>query len=527
MSEKQHIEIMAPAGNFECLMAAIQGGADSVYFGVGNLNMRSHSANNFTNEDLAEVVRICRQHGVKTYLTLNIVVYQTEMEDVRKALEAARDAGISAVIASDMAVIQMARSLGIEIHISTQMNISNFEAAKFYAQFADVIVLARELTLPQVKDISRRIKEENVCGPSGQLLRLELFVHGALCMSISGKCYLSLQEYGASANRGSCYQLCRRGYRVTDLETGRELEIDNKYIMSPKDLCTIEFIDKIIDAGISVFKIEGRARSAEYVKIVTSAYRQAADACTETITNTPATEPASPSEASAVTTSSNTSSNTSTQATEPASPSKASAVTTTSSNTNTPATEPASPSEESAVTTSSNTNTPATEPASPSKASAITSAPDASATNSPEPDAANPSSEVMGNYTPELKAQLKDKLSGVFNRGFWDGYYMGARLGEWSEVYGNKASRKKVYAAKITNYFSKLGVAEVLVEAGELNVGDEILIIGPSTGCIEHKIAEIRVELKPVQKAVKGDLCSIPIAEKLRRSDKLYLWQPA
>ncbi len=498
MSEKQHIEIMAPAGNFECLMAAIQGGADSVYFGVGNLNMRSHSANNFTNEDLAEVVRICRQHGVKTYLTLNIVVYQTEMEDVRKALEAARDAGISAVIASDMAVIQMARSLGIEIHISTQMNISNFEAAKFYAQFADVIVLARELTLPQVKDISRRIKEENVCGPSGQLLRLELFVHGALCMSISGKCYLSLQEYGASANRGSCYQLCRRGYRVTDLETGRELEIDNKYIMSPKDLCTIEFIDKIIDAGISVFKIEGRARSAEYVKIVTSAYRQAADACTETITNTQATEPASPSEASA--------------------------VTNTSSNTNTPATEPASPSEASAVT---NTNTPATEPASTSKTSAVTSAPDASAANSPEHDAANPSSEVMGNYTPELKAQLKDKLSGVFNRGFWDGYYMGARLGEWSEVYGNKASRKKVYAAKITNYFSKLGVAEVLVEAGELKVGDEILIIGPSTGCIEHKIAEIRVDLKPVQKAVKGDLCSIPIAEKLRRSDKLYLWQPA
>ena len=483
MSEKQHIEIMAPAGNFECLMAAIQGGADSVYFGVGNLNMRSHSANNFTNEDLAEVVRICRQHGVKTYLTLNIVVYQTEMEDVRKALEAARDAGISAVIASDMAVIQMARSLGIEIHISTQMNISNFEAAKFYAQFADVIVLARELTLPQVKDISRRIKEENVCGPSGQLLRLELFVHGALCMSISGKCYLSLQEYGASANRGSCYQLCRRGYRVTDLETGRELEIDNKYIMSPKDLCTIEFIDKIIDAGISVFKIEGRARSAEYVKIVTSAYRQAADACTETITNTPATEPASPSETSAVSATSST--------------------------------------------TSSNTSTQATEPASPSEASAVTSAPDASAANSPEPDAANPSSEVMGNYTPELKAQLKDKLSGVFNRGFWDGYYMGARLGEWSEVYGNKASRKKVYAAKITNYFSKLGVAEVLVEAGELNVGDEILIIGPSTGCIEHKIAEIRVDLKPVQKAVKGDLCSIPIAEKLRRSDKLYLWQPA
>ena len=429
----KRIEIMAPAGNFECLMAAIQGGADSVYFGVGNLNMRSHSANNFTNEDLPEVVRICREHGVKTYLTLNIVVYQTEMEDVRKALEAARDAGISAVIASDMAVIQMARSMGIEIHASTQMNISNFEAVKFFAQFADVIVLARELTLPQIKDISNRIKEEKVCGPSGELLRLELFVHGALCMSISGKCYLSLQEYGASANRGSCYQLCRRGYRVTDLETGRELEIDNKYIMSPKDLCTIEFIDKIIDAGISVFKIEGRARSAEYVKIVTSAYRQAADACC----TIPANQTLQSSEI------------------------------------------------------------------------------------------ANGTDGVMGTYTDEMKLELKERLSGVFNRGFWDGYYQGARLGEWSEVYGNKAARKKVYAAKITNYFSKLGVAEVLVEAGEIKVGDDILIIGPSTGCVELKVAEIRVDLKPVDKAVKGDLCSIPVAEKLRRSDKLYLWQPA
>lgn len=413
MNKAKHIEIMAPAGNFECLMAAIQGGADSVYFGVGNLNMRSHSANNFTNEDLKEVVRICKEHNVKTYLTLNIVVYQTEMEDVRKALEAAKEAGISAVIASDMAVILMARSMGIEIHASTQMNISNFEAAKFYAQFADVIVLARELTLPQIKDISQRIEDEHICGPSGNLLQLELFIHGALCMSISGKCYLSLHEYGASANRGSCYQLCRRGYRVTDLETGRELEIDNKYIMSPKDLCTIEFIDKIIDAGISVFKIEGRARSAEYVKIVTEAYRKAADAVGE------------------------------------------------------------------------------------------------------------------GFYTDQMKQELKDRLSGVFNRGFWDGYYQGARLGQWSEVYGNKAARKKVYAAKITNYFSKLGVAEVLVEAGELKVGDDILIIGPSTGCVELKIAEIRVDLKPVEKAVKGDLCSIPVAEKLRRSDKLYLWQSA
>ena len=455
MADKQHIEIMAPAGNFECLMAAIQGGADSVYFGVGNLNMRSHSANNFTNEDLKEVVRICKEHGVKTYLTLNIVVYQTEMEEVRKALQAARDAGISAVIASDMAVIQMARQLGIEIHISTQMNISNFEAAKFYAQFADVIVLARELTLPQIADISRKIREENVCGPSGQLLRLELFVHGALCMSISGKCYLSLQEYNASANRGSCYQLCRRGYRVTDLETGRELDIENKYIMSPKDLCTIEFVDKIIEAGISVFKIEGRARSAEYVKIVTSAYRQAADACQDT----PASESAA-NDASEATRKTGASAN-------------------------------------------------------------KTNAAECNANGS-----ANASA-VMGRFTPELKSQLKERLSGVFNRGFWDGYYLGARLGEWSEVYGNKASRKKVYAAKVTNYFSKLGVAEVLVEAGEINVGDEILIIGPSTGCIEHKVAEIRVDLKPVPKAVKGDLCSIPIAEKLRRSDKLYIWQPA
>ncbi|MBR4980823.1 MAG: U32 family peptidase [Bacteroidales bacterium] len=405
---------MAPAGNFECLMAAIQGGANSVYFGVGNLNMRSHSANNFAPEDLSRITEICREHNVKTYMTLNIVVYQSDLENVRKALEEAKKAQVSAIIASDMAVIQMCREMGLEVHISTQLNVSNFEAVKFYAQFADVIVLARELTLPQIKEISQKIEEEQVKGPSGNLLRLELFVHGALCMAISGKCYLSLQEYNSSANRGSCFQLCRRGYRVTDLETGRELEIDNKYIMSPKDLCTIEFIDKIIDAGITVFKIEGRARSAEYVKMVTSAYRTAADAVLS-----------------------------------------------------------------------------------------------------------------KEGYTEEVKSALKEKLSGVFNRGFWDGYYQGARLGEWSEVYGNKATRKKSYVAKITNYFSNLSVAEVLVEAGELNVGDEILIIGPSTGCIEHTIKEIRVDLKPVQKAVKGDLCSIPVKEKLRRSDKIYIWEEA
>ena len=539
MADKQHIEIMAPAGNFECLMAAIQGGADSVYFGVGNLNMRSHSANNFTNEDLKEVVRICKEHGVKTYLTLNIVVYQTEMEEVRKALQAARDAGISAVIASDMAVIQMARQLGIEIHISTQMNISNFEAAKFYAQFADVIVLARELTLPQIADISRKIREENVCGPSGQLLRLELFVHGALCMSISGKCYLSLQEYNASANRGSCYQLCRRGYRVTDLETGRELDIENKYIMSPKDLCTIEFVDKIIEAGISVFKIEGRARSAEYVKIVTSAYRQAADACQDT----PASESAAndASEATRKTSASVSSTNAaSSNANGSVSRTIAAECNANGSASRTIAAEC------NANGSASRTNAAkcnANESANKTIAAECNANGSANKTNAAENNAngsanktnaaefnANGSanaSAVMGRFTPELKSQLKERLSGVFNRGFWDGYYLGARLGEWSEVYGNKAARKKVYAAKVTNYFSKLGVAEILVEAGEINVGDEILIIGPSTGCIEHKVAEIRVDLKPVPKAVKGDLCSIPIAEKLRRSDKLYIWQPA
>lgn len=407
----KEIEVMAPAGNYECLYAAIQGGANSVYFGVGNLNMRSHSANNFTQEDLAKVAAICREHNVKSYLTLNIVVYQSDLEEVRKTLEAASKAGISAVIASDMAVIALAREIGIEVHASTQLNISNFESAKFFSQFADVIVLARELTLPQMKEINEKIAGNKICGPSGELLRLELFVHGALCMSISGKCYLSLQEYGASANRGSCYQLCRRGYRVTDLETGRELEIDNKYIMSPKDLCTIEFIDKIIDSGISVFKIEGRARSAEYVKIVTAAYREAADAV------------------------------------------------------------------------------------------------------------------IDGKFTPELAASLKERLSGVFNRGFWDGYYQGARLGEWSTVYGNKATRKKSYVAKVTNYFSNLGVAEVLVESGELHVGDEILVIGPTTGCIEHTVSEIRVDLKNTDIARKGDLCSIPIPERLRRSDKIYIWE--
>lgn len=409
------MEIMAPAGNFECLQAAIQGGADSVYFGVEKLNMRSHSANNFRMEDLPEICRICREHGVKSYLTLNIVLYQEDLEDMRKTLDAAASAGITAVIASDMAAIVYAHSIGLEVHISTQLSISNAEALRFYSRYADVIVLARELNLNQVKEIKRIIDEENIAGPSGRKVGIEMFAHGALCMAVSGKCYLSLHEYGASANRGACYQICRRGYEVTDLETGNRLVVDNKYIMSPKDLCTIEFMDKIIDAGVTVFKIEGRARSAEYVKRTASCYRRAADAVCE------------------------------------------------------------------------------------------------------------------GKYTPELAAGLKKELEEVFNRGFWDGYYQGARLGEWSEVYGSKATRRKVYCGKVTNWFSKLGVVEILVESESLRVGDDILVIGPSTGVVELKVSEIRVDLKQVREASKGVYCSIPAdlggqTEKLRRSDKVYVW---
>ncbi len=432
---------MAPAGNFECLQAAIQGGADSVYFGVEKLNMRSHSANNFKMTDLAEIVRICSEYGVKTYLTLNIVLYGEDLEDMRRTLDAAKEAGVTAVIASDMAAIIYARQIGVEVHISTQLSISNAEALRFYAQFADVIVLARELNLGQVKEIKAIIDRDRICGPSGKLVEIEMFAHGALCMAISGKCYLSLHEYGASANRGSCFQICRRSYDVKDRETGNELHVDNKYIMSPKDLCTIEFMDKIIDAGVTVFKIEGRARSAEYVKRVASCYRHAADAVCD------------------------------------------------------------------------------------------------------------------GTYTSSLGTALKEELSEVFNRGFWDGYYQGARLGEWTEVYGSSATRKKAYCGKVTNWFGKLGVAEILVESRSLKVGDKILIQGPTSGCVEYTVPEIRVDLKPVEEAGKGVFCSIPIdwskvvpgareealglcgdgcnelsckaieESRLRRSDKVYIWE--
>lgn len=409
MEEK--LEIMAPAGNFECLAAAIAGGADSVYFGIGRLNMRSHSANNFSPEDLAEVCRICREAGVKSYLTLNITIYNDDLEDMRQALDAAAAAGITAVIASDMAVIAYARSIGVEVHISTQLSISNIESLRFYSQFADVIVLARELTLFQVKAITDIIEKEEIKGPSGKLVRVEMFCHGALCMAVSGKCYLSLHEYNSSANRGSCFQVCRRGYEVTDLDTGAQLHIDNKYIMSPKDLCTIEFMDKIIGAGVTVFKIEGRARSAEYVKTVVSAYRQAADAVQE------------------------------------------------------------------------------------------------------------------GRYTEELAAALKEQLSTVFNRGFWDGYYLGARLGEWSEIYGNRATRTKIYLGRVTDYFARIGVAEIHMETGEVKAGDTLLFTGSTTGALEVEARELRLEYEAVPSVKKGDLFSVKVPERVHRGDKVYLFQ--
>ena len=411
------MEIMAPAGNFECLHAAIQGGADSVYFGVGQLNMRSHSANNFAPEDLPEVVKICREAGVKSYLTLNIVLYQEDLPAMREALDYAKSAGVDAIIASDMAAISYCRSIGLEVHISTQLSISNVEALRFYARFADVVVLARELNLDQVKDIHDTIVRESICGPSGQLVRIEMFAHGALCMAISGKCYLSLHTYGASANRGACYQVCRRGYEVTDLETGNKLNIDTKYIMSPKDLCTIDFMDRIIESGVRVFKIEGRARSAEYVKRCASCYRRAADAVCD------------------------------------------------------------------------------------------------------------------GSYTPELAASLKGELAEVFNRGFWDGYYQGAYLGQWSEVYGSQATLKKVYCGKVSNWFDRIGVVEISVESCPLNIGDRAMAIGATTGVVEFTVEDMRVNLKPARTAGKGVRCSVAVDpsicpdRRLRRGDKIYIWK--
>ena len=410
--DRKELEIMAPAGNFDCLQATIQGGADSVYFGVGRLNMRSHSANNFAAEDLPEVTRICREAGVKSYLTLNIVLYENDLQDAYRTLDAARQAGVTAVIASDMAAIAYCRKIGLEVHASTQLNVSNVEALRFWAQWCDVVVLARELDLFQVKEIHEAIVRERIQGPSGELVRIEMFAHGALCMAVSGKCYLSLQATGSSANRGACMQICRRGYEVTDLETGYKLDIDNEYIMSPKDLCTIEFLDKIVDAGVKVFKIEGRARSAEYVRRTAECYRRAADAVCD------------------------------------------------------------------------------------------------------------------GTYTPELAAALKTELAEVFNRGFWDGYYQGARLGEWSEVYGSHATKMKVYCGKVSNWFDRINVAEITVETRPLRVGDEVMVIGATTGVVQFTVEDMRVEFEPVAEAPKGVRCSVavPPGTKVRRGDKLYIW---
>ena len=399
---------MAPVGSYESLMAALQGGADSVYFGIGKFNMRSRSSQNFTISDLKNISEICKNVNVKTYITLNTVVYDEEIEAIKNIIDCAVENNIDAIIASDRAVINYAISKKINIHASTQCNISNIEAIKYYAQFSDVIVLARELNLKQIKNICSKINDENICGPSGKLLRIEAFAHGALCMAISGKCYLSLDNMNYSANRGACLQLCRRIYAVKDIEDGNELNIDGAYIMSPKDLCTIDFIDKIINAGVSVLKIEGRGRSPEYVKETTFCYKEASLA-------------------------------------------------------------------------------------------------------------------VLNNtFTKEKITSWKEKLNNVYNRGFWEGYYLGKKIGEWTNKYGSQALTKKEYIGKITNYFSKLNVAEIKIETGNLIINDKILIIGPTTGVIETIITEIRVDLVPVQQAEKGVLCSIFIENTVRRADKLY-----
>ena len=409
---RSDFEIMAPVGSWESLIAAHQGGADAIYFGIEGLNMRSKSSVNFTLDDLKTIASWCHEHGMKSYLTVNTIVYDEDVAYMRQIIDAAREAQVSAIIASDMAAIQYARQTGVEVHISTQVNVSNSEAVRFYSQWADVMVMARELNLDQVRKIHETIERDKLCGPHGQPVRIEMFCHGALCMAVSGKCYLSLHETGASANRGACRQICRRGYVVTDRETGDELAIDNKYIMSPKDLKTIHFLNKMVDAGVRVFKIEGRARGPEYVRTVVGCYNEALNAI------------------------------------------------------------------------------------------------------------------VDGTYGSDEQIQAWDeRLSRVFNRGFWNGYYLGQRLGEWSAKYGSSATRVKVYAAKGVRYFSKLGVAEFLMEAGELHVGDNILIIGPTTGAVPLTVEEIRVDLKPVEKTVKGERFSIKTDVKVRPSDKIYLWK--
>ena len=407
--ERKDFEIMAPAGSFESLMAAVQGGADSVYFGAGNLNMRSRSSANFSSDNLKEIAKICSDNGLKSYLTLNVVLYDEDLDEMRRMVDIAAENGISAIIASDQAAIHYARSQNVEIHISTQINISNIETLKFYAQYADVVVLARELNLEQVKKIHESIINEKIIGPKSELIRLEMFAHGALCMAVSGKCYLSLHQFNYSANRGACLQSCRRGYIVTDVETGNELMIDNQYIMSPKDLKTISFLNKMIDSGVRVFKIEGRARGAEYVKTVSSCYNEAIYAI------------------------------------------------------------------------------------------------------------------LNGDYCAEKISEWDKKLSTVFNRGFWDVYYLGQPLGEWSSVYGSQATKRKTYIGKITNYFPKIGIGEFILETQNLKIGDEILITGSTTGALEMIVQELRLDLSPVEEVKKGDCFSMPVSERVRRGDRLFV----
>lgn len=399
---------MSPAGSYESLMAAIHAGCNSVYFGVEQLNMRARSSNNFTLEDLKKIAEIGKENNVKTYLTLNTILYDHDITLMKSIVNAAKENGVTAIIASDHAVMNYAKKIGMEIHISTQANVSNIDTVEFYANFADVVVLARELSLMQVADISREIKRRNITGPSGKLIELEIFAHGALCMAVSGKCYLSLHSHFASANRGACIQNCRRSYVVTDKEDGMEFEIDNEFIMSAKDLCTIDFIDKILDAGVSVLKLEGRGRSVDYVHTVTKCYTEAIDTYLD------------------------------------------------------------------------------------------------------------------GTYTQEKVKEWKEKLATVFNRGFWDGYYLGRKMGEWCDENGSKSSKKKIYLAKGLKYFEQAKVGEFQCESHSLSVGDEIMITGPTTGYIEIKIEELRLDGKPIDKVLKGDIFTIFCNEKIRPSDKLY-----
>ena len=399
---------MAPVGSYEALSAAIQAGAGSVYFGIGRLNMRSKSAKNFTLDDLNRIATICNENNVKSYVTINTVVFDEELDEMRQLVDAVKTNGISAIIASDQSVIQYARQIGVEVHMSTQCNITNIEAIKYYSQFADVMVTAREVSVNQVKNITRKIEEQNIRGPKGELIRIEVFCHGALCMAVSGKCYLSLDNFNTSANRGACVQPCRRGYTVQDRDKEITLAIENEYIMSPKDLCTLPFLDKVLDAGVKILKIEGRGRSPEYTKVTVGVYSEAVKA----IQN--------------------------------------------------------------------------------------------------------------GEFTEEKIAQWTERLRSVYNRDFWDGYYLGRKMGEWTQRYGSQATKTKIFVGTVTNFFAKINVAEIRMETQDLKVDDDIMIIGPTTGVYEDKVSEIRVDLKPVESTEKGELCSIPVKDVIRRGDKVY-----